>query len=341
MRVAVDVTPLLGARTGIGQTVEGLLGALPPEVEVVPWVLSARGPVPAGARRLPLPAGVALRLWGRMDLPAADRWLGDVDVVHGTNYTVPPMRGRPTTVTVNDCWCARHPGSCPPAIAALTPVVQRAVRRGAWVHATTEWGAGEVREIYGVDPERVVVVPFGVPPVGPPPAPVDGPPFVLALGRMEARKGLDALVEAFASVDPSVELVLAGPDGGAAPEPSPRVRVLGPVPDEERRRLLHSASVLAYPSLEEGFGFPVLEAFAAGTPVVTTTAGALPEVAGDAALLVPPGDADALADAIERVLHDDALRVRLVAAGRARAASFSWERHATGMVDLWRRASAA
>lgn len=337
MRVAVDVTPLLGARTGIAQAVEGLLGALPPEVDVVPWVLSARGTPPPGARRLPLPASTALKLWGRADRPTADRWLGDADVVHGTNYTVPPMRRRPTTVTVNDCWCARHPETCRPEVVALTAVVRRAVRRGAWVHATTEWGAGEVRDVYGA--ERVVVVPFGVPPVGPAPEEGDGgPPFVLAIGRTEPRKGHDVLVRAMARV-PGVELVVAGPDGGATPAPSGGVRVLGAVPDEERRRLLHSAAVVAYPSLEEGFGFPVLEAMAAGTPVVTTTAGALAEVAGEAAVLVPPGDADALADAIQRVLGDDALRARLVAAGRARAASFSWERHAAGMVDLWRRAA--
>jgi glycosyltransferase involved in cell wall biosynthesis len=303
----------------------------------VRWVLSARGSLD-GARRLPLPAGLALRLWGRFDGPAADRWLGDADVVHGTNYTVPPMRRRPTTVTVNDCWAARHPDLVPPSIAALTPVVQRAVDRGAWVHVSSEWVAGEVRDVYGA--ERVVVVPFGVPPVGAPPPPLDGPPFVLALGRTDPRKGVDVLVKAFEAVDPSFELIVAGPDGGATPAASPRVRVLGAVPDLERRRLLHSAAVLAYPSLEEGFGLPVLEAFAAGTPVVTTTAGALPEIAGDAALLVPPGDPDALAEAIDRVLHDDALRARLVAAGTARAATFSWERHAAGMVDLWTRAAA-
>jgi glycosyltransferase involved in cell wall biosynthesis len=345
VRVAVDVTPLLGPRTGIGKTVEGLLDALPaaaPDVEVVPWVLSARARGMAfldGSRVLPLPASVALKLWGRFDLPAADRWLGDAEVVHGTNYTVPPMRRRPTTVTVNDCWAARHPDLVEPQVAALVAVVQRGVERGAWVHASTEWAAGEIREVYGA--EKVAVVPFGIPDVGDvAPPPEGGPPFVLAIGRMEPRKGLDVLARAMDAVDPSVRLVLAGPDGGAAPERSARVELRGLVPEGERQRLLHSAAVLAYPSLEEGFGLPVLEAFAAGTPVVTTTAGALPEVAGDAALLVPPGDADALAEAITRVLSDDALRARLVAAGTARAAEFSWARHASGMVDLWRRAAA-
>src|SRR3954453_14420575 len=118
MRVALDVTPLLGVRTGVGQSVAGLLTALPeaaPDVEVVPYLLSGRArgtevraALPPGTRSLPVPAGVLLRSWARLDVPAADRWLSDSDVVHGTNFVVPPMRHRPTTMTVHDCWCVRR-----------------------------------------------------------------------------------------------------------------------------------------------------------------------------------------------------------------------------------------
>lgn len=370
MRVAVDVTPLLGAPTGVSQSLRGLLGGLAatqPDVEVVPYVVSGRalrdrGPVVEGlrARTLPLPAGLVIRAWGRLDRPTADRWLGSADVVHGSNFVAPPMRRRPTTATIHDCWCARHPQRCAPDVAAVPASVRRSIARGTWLHVTTEHGADEVAEVYGAR-ERVVVVPFGVPTgaattgsCAPPaalPAPLAGRRYVLALGALDPRKGLPGLVRAFAAVagaDPGVLLVLAGPDGPARPEvdaavsgigaAADRVHVLGAVDDDTRRALLAGAAALAYPSLDEGFGFPVLEAMAAGTPVVASRAGALPEVAGDGAVLVPVGDDAALAAALSSVLTDEGRRAHLVTAGRARAARYTWARTAAGMADLWRRA---
>ena len=119
-----------------------------------------------------------------------------------------------------------------------------------------------------------------------------------------------------------------------------RIRRLGYVPDREHADLLAGASLLAYPSLYEGFGHPPFEAMAAGVPVVTTTAGSLPEVVGDAACFVPPADDDALAAAIARVLTDDALRRDLVARGRVRAQAFPWSAAIDGFVDLYRRVAA-
>jgi glycosyltransferase involved in cell wall biosynthesis len=299
--------------TGVGQSVQGLLGALPsaaPDVEVREWELTRR------ARSVP-PAAL-VRLWSRLDRPSGDGWLPDADVVHGTNFVVPPTR-RPATVTVHDCWCQRS-GACTGAIAATTASVHRAVRRGAWLHVTTEWGAAEAREVYRA--ERVRVVPFGVPDVPEAgPSPIDGP-YVLALGS-GPRKGIDTLRSAMSMV-PDLQLVVTG-------EPP-----TGWVDDATRAALLRGASVLAYPSTYEGFGFPVLEAMSVGVPVVASAVGGVPEVAGDAAVLVPPGDPDALAEGVRRAIDD---RDALVAAGHARAATFTWDAHATGMVALWREAS--
>ncbi|HUF32046.1 MAG TPA: glycosyltransferase family 1 protein [Acidimicrobiales bacterium] len=369
MRVALDVTPLLGAGSGVAQTVSQLLAALPgaaPEVEIVPYVLSGRARagsatlagLPPGTRALPLPAGAVVRAWGRLDRPRGDRWLGDADVVHGANFVVPPMSRRPTTLTVHDCWCARHPEACAPAVRAATAAVQRAVDRGAWVHASTDHVAREVRDVYGA--ERLVVVPFGVPPVAEVPPSPPGPPTIVSLATLDPRKGLDGLVRAFGAlvasgapgVPDDLRLVLAGADdagrpavdeavAGLDPAVAARVDLPGAVSDARRAALLRGAAVLAYPSLDEGFGFPLLEAMSVGTPVVASSAGAIPEVAGDAAELVAPGDDAALAAALARVLGDDAHRSTLVAAGRARAASYSWAHHAAGMAALWREAVAA
>ena len=109
--------------------------------------------------------------------------------------------------------------------------------------------------------------------------------------------------------------------------------------DDDRAALLRGATVFAYPSRYEGFGLPPLEAMQAGVPVVTTTAGALPEVVGDAALLVAPGDHDALVAGLQRLLTDDAVRDTLVAAGTERVVGYDWARTAKGLIDLYRRAT--
>jgi glycosyltransferase involved in cell wall biosynthesis len=307
MQVAVDVTPLLGPVTGVGQTVRGLLGALPPDVDVARWELTRRS--------VPVPPRVLVRLWSRFDHPRADRWLPAADVVHGTNFVVPPTR-RPATVTVHDSWCARG-GDCDPTIRAATATVGRAVDRGAWLHVSTQWMAGEVQRLYGAD--RVRVVPFGVPAVADV-APKEGT-YVLALGDpADHRKGIDVLREAMREL-PGLDLVVVG---GAQR-----------VDDDTRAALLRGAAALAYPSRDEGFGFPVLEAMSVGVPAVASAVGGVPEVAGDAALLVPADDPGALAAALRTAVEDSAERARLVAAGRARASSYSWDEHARGMARLW------
>ena len=173
---------------------------------------------------------------------------------------------------------------------------------------------------------------------------------MLALGTVEPRKNLPRLVAAFdrvAAHDPALRLVVAGPDGwgtdafgaavGAAAH-GDRVVRLGYVTDADRRDLLAGARVLAYPSLDEGFGHPPLEAMGAGTPVVAARAGALPEVLGTAALLPDPRSVDAIADALRAALTDDDVRARLVAAGHERARHYSWSRTADELVALYQRA---
>jgi glycosyltransferase involved in cell wall biosynthesis len=230
------------------------------------------------------------------------------------------------------------------------------------VHADSGFVAGEVVEAFGADPGRVRVVHPGVPAL-PPVTDAEAeallrrvlPPgtgrYCLAVGTAEPRKDLPGLVRAFGDVAAShadVSLVLAGPPGwgeaaleeavAASPAREMIVRT-GWVEDRDLAALYGGASVLAYPSLYEGFGFPPLQAMRAGVPVVATRAGSVPEVVGDGALLVDPGDTEGLAAALARCLVDDSARRDLVAAGSAWAARFSWESCGAGLEQLYRDAA--
>lgn len=166
-------------------------------------------------------------------------------------------------------------------------------------------------------------------------------PFVLAAGTVEPRKNLVGLMDAWAGLEGDAELVLVGPPGWETEgivrrARADRVRMLGFVPDDELAALYGLCAVFAYPSLYEGFGLPVLEAMACGAPVVTSNLSSLPEVAGDAAILVDPRDPAALRGALARLLADPAERARLAAAGRERAATFTWERTARKTLEALR-----
>jgi glycosyltransferase involved in cell wall biosynthesis len=362
--VVVDATPLLGHRTGIGVAVDGYLRSLAGrrEVRLAAYGLTGRGwrrlaaQLPPDVRSVarPVPAGALVRAWARADLPPGEWVTGRARVVHGTNFVVPPARRAARIVSVWDLTAVRHPELCTATSRLYPTLVARAVERGAWVHTAAESVALEIREHFRVDPARVRVVP---PPVAAPPVPhrsdhdepPAGPPYILALGRTEPRKELPTLVRAFdrlAGRFPDVQLRIAGPPGWAEDEVMAAVAA-SPHRDRIRRDgwvddaagLIAGAEVFAYPSLYEGFGLPPLEAMALGVPVVATAAGALPEVVGPAAELVGPGDAEGLAAALEQVLADPDRRAALVRAGRERAAGFSAERAAAGLVDLYRDAA--
>jgi glycosyltransferase involved in cell wall biosynthesis len=366
LRIALDATPLLGLPTGVGAFTAGVLTSLADrdDVEIAAYALTWRGrgtlpgAVPPGVRVVdrPMPARPLRSLWRRADTPRVERWTGTVDVVHGTNFVVPPARAA-EIVTVHDLTALRFPELCDRQTLAFPQLIRRALRRGAWIHAPSAHVAAEVREAFAVPTDRVVVVHEGVPAVDAAPAGAGqrlagADRYVLALGTIEPRKdhaGLLAAFEAVAARDGDLRLVLAGGRGwgveafDAALARSPvrdRVVLLGYVDASHRAALLRDAAVLAFPSRYEGFGLPPLEAMSVGVPVVATAAGALPEVLGDAAILVPPGDRDALAEALSSALHDDGRRQRLVRAGAAQAARYSWDACAEGLVAVYRAAVA-
>lgn len=366
--VAIDVTPLLGARTGIGNAVAEIvaaLRALEAGPDLVPYTLSARARLhrsdaPPGTRFVPIPARVLLASWVRAEQPRIDHWLRPASVLHATNYLAPPSR-LPALVSVYDCSFVRYPELCTAAVRAYEPIIRRAIARGATVHTGSAFVAGEIDEVFGPglrESGRLAVIPLGVPTLGTEsemPAVVeerlDGAPFVVAIGTLEPRKNLDHLVAAFGALadqHPDLGLVIAGHDGPARAgidaaisrlpaRPRSRVVLAGGVSAAGRRALLERAALLAYPSIYEGFGFPVLEAMLAGVPVVAARAGSIPEIAGDAALLVEPTDEAALAAEMHRALSDSEVRAGLVTRGRERVRHFSWDSTARGLADWYQR----
>lgn len=366
LTVAIDSGPLHGPRTGIGNAVGWTIDALkslPPldaeatrhEIEIVPYVTSLRTTTADGERRLPIPAAAAHRLWSRTSRWKMDRWLGRPDVVHGTNYVVPPSTAH-QVVSVYDCWFLDHPDDAHPDVARAGAVLRRSVDDGATVVTSSSATSDRVRELLGVDP---ITIPLGAPePVAVPtrrptavPDPVGEEPFVLAIGTAERRKNLPVLIDAFARLateHESVRLVLAGRDGDDAAavaralarlDPVVRARVhrMTSVDDDTKQWLLHHATALAYPSLDEGFGFPILEAQLAGTPVVASSAGSIPEVGGSAVLLSLPADVDALAANLFWVVTSESQRERLTRLGRRNVERFSWESTARELRSLYLR----
>lgn len=357
LRVGFDTGPLFGPKTGIGFAVEALHAALRQrdDVELHDYLVSFRARPAATTRRLPLPAMVAQRCWAFAGHPLADRWLGDVQVVHGTNYVVPPSR-LPRVVSVYDCWFLRHPDQAAPAVRMAGRVLRRAVAHGAVVHTSSHATAAAVRELMPgaqVHTVHLAALPLAAPPAQPPIPQLAGRRYVLAIGTIERRKNLPRLVEAFgvlAHTDSDLQLVLAGNDGddsaavrravGSLGAAAGRVVFTGRVDDPTRSWLLHHAAALAYPSLDEGFGFPVLDAMQANVPVVASNAGSIPEVAGDAALLSDATEVAALAQNLELAIHSPSVRSHLQAAGAQQLQRFSWQRCAAEMTQLYRTVAA-
>lgn len=389
LTVAVDATPLLGNLTGVGRFCDGALGALAqrPEIDVnafaVTWRRRRRLPplVPRGVRvdQRAMPARPLHAAWVRFKTPPVEWFVGRADVVHGTNFVVPPARRAARVVTVHDLTAVRFPELCDRSTLGFPHQVRRAAAEGAWIHTPSRFVADEVVAEFGVEPARVRVVAHGIPGHGAPsrlgleaaapgarPAgpgtgsgssgaspPVGARRYILAVGTVEPRKDYPGLVRAFTHVAGAmgdVALVVAGADGWGADafhdarEASPFRRSivqLGYVTDDALAQWLAGAAVLAFPSVYEGFGFPPLEAMAQGVPVVATAGGAVPEVVGDAAVLVPPGDCEALAGALTTVLGDDEARAALIERGRRRAGEFTWEACGAGLAGLYTDASSA
>jgi glycosyltransferase involved in cell wall biosynthesis len=305
-------------------------------------------------------------LWEQLVQPWVLRRIG-ADLVHGPVFVGPLLAPCPVVVTIHDLSFIRFPNLFHPANRLyLTVLTRLSARRARRLIAVSAHAAAEAVQLLGVPAERIEVIYHGVDPDFRPLPDREiaafrqrrGVPerFVLFVGTLEPRKNLVRLVEAFADLvrrgscgnrDDQVALVFVGGKGWFYDKVFARVEALGLdkavtfagyVMNEELPLWYNAAAVLAYPSVYEGFGLPVLEAQACGTPVLTSNVSSLPEAAGDAALMVDPYDVEALAAGLDRLLTDESLRDGLRERGLAHASKFTWPRAAQETARVYRRA---
>lgn len=372
MRIGMEVTAAVTQGGGIGRYTRELLRALGHVDTTNEYSLffASREPrhalPPLGAnfkrRQLPIHDIWLARFWGRARVPAPVEWItGDVDLYHSPDFTLPPTRpGTRTLLTVHDLSFVRDPGSAAPGLLTyLNAVVPRSVARADHVLADSQATRNDLIEVYGTPADKITVLYCGVEETFQPVTDataltavreryrIGEAPFILAVSTLQPRKNYVRLIEAVARIpDPDIRLVFAGGKGWlydsifAAVERHglrERVTFAGFVDDADLPALYSTARILAYPSLYEGFGLPMLEAMACGTPVVASTVSCLPEVAGDAALLVDPYDVTALSDALTRLHTDETLRAELIVRGRRRAAAFKWDDSARQLLGVYRQ----
>jgi glycosyltransferase involved in cell wall biosynthesis len=311
VNVAVDVTALAQTRAGTARYLQAVLPRLEAEVDLRRLSGFAKG----------RPGTLWLDLAWYPHLLA--RRARGADVLHCPTYRGPVREGAvPVVVTVHDVAVFRYPELFPPWTRAYsTRVVPRVLRAARRIIAVSEFTASELESVLGIPREKVRVVPNAVDGVFAAGGARAEGDYVLAVGTLEPRKNLQRVIEATDRL--GLELRVVGAEGWGAVDPrGDRVTWQGEVADEELARQYRGAMCLVYPSLYEGFGIPVLEAMACGTPVVTSAGGATEEVAGGAAVLVDPLDVAAVAAGIERAIgRRDELRAR----GLERAREFSWD----------------
>jgi len=324
LSVGVDVAPLVLDNAGTARYVNGLLDGLGGRSDVAVRRMTWGGPgrITAAVRDV---------LWYPALLPLEGR---RVDVLHCTTFRAPLRATVPVVVTVHDLAVVRHPELFTAwtrgyARTLLLPVLRAADR----VLAVSEFTKREVEQLAGVRADRIAVAYNAASrDAFTPDGPAASGDYVLAVGTLEPRKNLPRLIEATGRL--GVELRIAGAAGwGSVDVDAAHVRWLGRPDDAELAKLLRGALCLAYPSLYEGFGIPVLEAMLCGTPVVTSRDSAMEEVAGEAAEVVDPRDVGSIAAGIERAIGR---RAELRAAGLARAPRFSWDATAAAATAAYR-----
>jgi glycosyltransferase involved in cell wall biosynthesis len=372
--ITLDYTPAFEQGGGIGRYVRELVSALTQvtTVESPRFRLFVQGCDPS---TLPLDVPFAshyewrgtrltpralARIWQRARLPLpVEIFAGRAALYHATDFVLPPtLPGTRTLLTVHDLSFVRVPETAAPRLKRyLDAAVPRSVARADHILADSEATRRDLIDLYRVPESKVTVLLSGVDPrFTPSTQPADrlraryhlpDRPYILSVGTVQPRKNYGRLIEALAALRRAghdVDLVIVGGKGWLE-DPiyamirdqnvADHVHFTGFADEADLPALYTHAAVFAFPSLYEGFGLPVLESMGCGTPVVTSTVSSLPEVAGDAALMVDPLDVTGLTDALQRLLTDHDLRAELVRRGHERVQSFTWTRAARQLLAIY------
>jgi len=364
VRVAIDASPLLVRSAGVKNYLYHWILHLRrlggresfytvPRMQKVRRLTHERSVAPWWTTGLGLGAVAAAN---RLGLPLLDWMSGAPDVFHASVLVRRPPRRPKLTATIHDLTAFLMPQLHPGANLEAEQGFADLARRADALIAVSEATKRDAVRVLGIPEHKITVIHSGIPHAyfSPDQALIEAArrkyelrrPFVLFVGTIEPRKNVDALLEAFESLPVSLrqhwDLVVAGPAGWAAAQTMKRlrrdakIRYLGYVPEALLPGLTAAAGIFAYPSLYEGFGFPVAQAMAAGVPVITSNVSAMPEIAGEAALLVDPYSQNELHHALARLMTTDGLRSALAAAGRQRAEQFHWENCAARSIAFFR-----
>lgn len=366
--IAIDYTPAYEQGGGIGRYVRELVTALGQVDHQTPYKLFVAGtthPPRSPAENFKWkttrisPKWFA-RLWHRAQLPLpVETFTGKIDVFHATDFVLPPTKHRTRTLlTVHDLSFVRVPEAASPRLRAyLDVVVPRSVHRADHILADSQATKDDLIALYDLSPEKITVLLSGVDSRFQPVSSslmttrskysIEKRPYIFTIGTVQPRKNYVRLVQALNRLRNSgidIDLVIAGGKGWLenplydeieSTGLTDHVHLIGFADDADLPPLYSAATCVAFPSLYEGFGFPVLEGMACGTPVMTSNVSSLPEVAGDAALMVDPYDTEAITHAIRQLVEDQTLRDMLIQRGFEQAKRFTWENSARQLKQIY------
>lgn len=370
--IGIDYTPAYEQGAGIGRLVRDLITALARQDTTTDYRLFVSGaakenlPIAPAANFAWKPTRITplwlARIWQRTRLPLpVETFVGKVDLFHATDFTLPPtLSSTKTILTVHDLSFVRVPDAASHKLKKyLDVVVPRSAHAANHVIADSQSTKNDLIKYYDLSPDKITVLLSGI----------DSryqiiksvtsvmtirnkyiipeTPYIFCVGTIQPRKNYSRAIKALKILrDEGYELdfVIAGGKGWLEDEmyqtitetgQQNHIHLIGFADDDDLPALYSGAECVVFPSLYEGFGFPVLEGMACGTPVVTSNISSLPEVAGNAALLVDPYNIEAIADAIRRILDDSNLRKNLIEHGIVQAAKFTWEKSAQQLCQIY------
>ncbi len=370
--VGIDYTPAYEQGGGIGRYVRELVTALSLLDVDTSYRLFISGYTSSDLLSVPInftykstrvtPKWLA-RLWHRANIPLpVEVFIGSVDLFHATDFVLPPtLPGVKTLLTVHDLSFVRVPDSASPTLKAyLDYVVPRSIGRSTHVLADSQATKDDIVGLYGVDSSKVTVLLSGVDSrffnrIGAAwlltmrsKYNLGSVPYIFSVGTVQPRKNYERLIRALAQlrqIDVDIHLVIAGGKGWldspiyqtiSETHMDKYVHFIGFADDADLPALYQNATCVAFPSLYEGFGLPILEAMASGIPVLTSNISSLPEVAGDAAIMVDPYNLDEITNGLLRLITDTNLRNELTQKGLLRAKQFTWEKSATQLLSIYK-----